>query len=176
MLQNKRNKNFPNVYSTRAVRLEDRGGRSCSSGKTAQNRKVRCCCEAVAQIEQLLPVLVHGPDLVLSASFNFHCPQTQRLLMTSQQLALLSSLYVCPFLMSVTFLSFLPLFCLPHTFILFDFQIFKFLFLQLSTSPFLFPPFLSSLSCSASVLPLLFFIHSLPFPGAPLHWMHLLEE
>lgn len=71
--------------------------------------------------------------------------------------------------------SFPPL-CLLHIYTWLTSTFLLYLIFQLSTCPCLFLPFLSSLSCSASVLPLLFLIHSLSFPGAPLHWKHLLEE
>lgn len=64
MLLNKSTRNFPNIYSARAVRLEERGGGSCSSGSKApsQSTKVEHCWEAAAQMSKSYAVLALGPD------------------------------------------------------------------------------------------------------------------
>lgn len=110
-------------------------------------------------------VLALGPDSEMAASLISTACKARDCLGYAQQLALLSSL---PHFLSLSFSLPPSLASLTHLYsVVFCFGFFL---LQLSTSLCLFPPFLSSLSYSASVLPFLFLICSLPFPGVPLHW------
>lgn len=113
-----------------------------------------------------------GPDSKISFSLISIASKPRGCLGQAWQLTFLASLL---FHISATpSYSFSPL-SLFHPFILCGF-IYFFPFSFCCFSPLFLPAFSLSLSCSDSVLLVVFLIHSLPFQGAPLPWKHWLEK